>query len=332
MSNFLPLFMGSDYIYLVIGFIVLIKWADVLVEGASSIASKLWISALVIGLTIVAFGTSAPELFVNILSAFKWQTELALWNVIGSNIANTWLVLGAAALVYPLQAKSSTIYKEVPFSFLASLALLFLAFDIFFSGAEVNILTRWDSLIFLLFFIIFFSYTFALARSGKSKSEETNNIEERKISVSILLVIAWLVGLWIGAELLVGSARSIALSFGVSESIIGLTIVAFGTSAPELVTSVIASLKKQSDIAIGNIVGSNIFNILLVLGLTWTVADLSVSSSLIVDILVELWAISLLIFFLFFIGKKGLITRIEWGVFVLLYFIYIAYIVQTQIL
>ena len=263
MFSFLPNFIFSDYVYLIIGFIVLIKWADILVSGASSIASKLWISPLVIGLTIVAFGTSAPELFVNVFSALKWQTELALWNVIGSNIANTWLVLGAAAVVYPLQAKSSTIYKEVPFSLIASFALLFLAFDTFFSGGSINILTRGESLVFLLFFVIFFSYTFTLARWWKTEEEKNEDINEdiidRSIPSSILYVIGWLIGLGIWAELLVGSAKSIALWFWVSEAVIGLTVVAFGTSAPELVTSVVASFKKQSDIAIGNIVGSNIF-------------------------------------------------------------------------
>jgi len=330
--NFLPEFFLSNYIYLVIWFIVLIKWADVLVSWASSLATKFGISPLVIGLTIVAFGTSAPELFVNILSALRGQTELALWNVIGSNIANTWLVLWVAALVYPLQAKASTIYKEVPFSLIASFALLFLAFDSFFSGGWIDIITRGESLVFLLFFILFFSYTFGLAKTGAWVDDWGEEVSEYTTQKSLIFVALWLAGLTIGADLLVWSARNIAASFGVSESIIGLTIVAFGTSAPELVTSVVASLKKQSDIAIWNVVWSNIFNILLVLGLTWTVANLPVSGPLIVDIMVELFAISLLIFFLFFIGKRGLITRVEWGIFVGLYFTYMWYLLYTQIL
>jgi cation:H+ antiporter len=326
---FLPDFLFSNYIYLVIGFIVLIKWADVLVTGASAIASRFGISQLVIGLTIVAFGTSAPELFVNVFSALKWQTELALWNVVGSNIANTWLVLWAAALVYPLQAKSSTLYKEVPFSLIASFALFFLAFDTFFSGGGENIIMRGDSLIFLLFFIIFFVYTFGLAKSGKS--EATEILWGQSIGKSVSFVLLWLIGLGIWADFLVGSAKNIAVSFDVPESIIGLTIVAFGTSAPELVTSIVASLKRQSDIAIGNIVGSNIFNILLVLGLTWSIANLPVTDTLIIDICIELFAIVLLMVFLFFIGKRGLITRIEGAIFLWLYFIYIGYLVQTQL-
>ncbi len=330
--NYLPTFFWSDYLYLIFWFIVLIKWANVLVSGASNIASKLWISPLVIGLTIVAFGTSAPELFVNILSAFRWQTELALWNVIGSNIANTLLVLWVAAMVYPLQAKNSTIYKEVPFSLIASLALLFLAFDVFFSGEAINILTRGESLIFLLFFIIFFSYTFGLARNTKEITSEVSVDESQSIWKSIWFVLLWLVGLSIGADLLVNSARNIALSFNISETVIGLTVVALGTSAPELVTSIVASLKKQSDIAIGNVVGSNIFNILLVLWVTWSVANLPVSDNLIIDILVEISSISLLIIMLLFIWKKWLITRIEWAIFVALYLAYMGYLLFSQVL
>lgn len=330
--NFLPSFLWSEYIYLIIGFIVLIKWASVLVSWASSIASKLGISPLVIWLTIVAFGTSAPELFVNSLSALRWQTDLALWNVIGSNIANIWLVLWVAALVYPLQAKNSTIYKEVPFSLIASLALFFLAFDVFFSNSWENIVTRGESFVLLLFFILFFCYTFGLAKVGLNTSTPPDGIEEKTLWSSILLVIAGLIGLAVGADLLVNSAKTIALSFWVSQSIVGLTVVAFGTSAPELVTSVIASMKRQADIAIWNVVGSNIFNILLVLGITGSITNLPVDGALIVDIFIELFAIVLLIIFLFFFGKRGLLTRIEGAFFLLLYFVYIWYIVQTQIL
>lgn len=302
-----------------------------MVSGASALAARFGISPLVIGLTIVAFGTSAPELFVNIFSAFKGQTELALGNVIGSNIANTWLVLGAAALVYPLHAKNSTIYKEVPFSLIASLALFFLAYDTFFSWGTVNLISRGESLVFLLFFILFFSYTFGLASNKSEDAEDISKQESMPVHISLLYILWGLLGLALWAEMLVGSAKNIALSFNVPESVIGLTIVAFGTSAPELVTSVIASLKKQSDIAIWNVVGSNIFNILLVLGSTGLVANLPLTSALVVDIFVELFAISLLIFCLLFIGKRWVITRGEGAVFLWLYFIYIGYLTYSQI-
>lgn len=329
---FLPEFFLSNYLYLIIWFIVLIKWADVLVSWASSLAAKFGISPLVIWLTIVAFGTSAPELFVNVFSALKWQTELALWNVVGSNIANTWLVLWVAALVYPLQSKSSTIYKEVPFSLLASFALFFLAFDTFFSGASENIIYRGESFVLLLFFIVFFVYTFGLAKSSKTELEIIDINSSQSTFISLGFILLWLIWLWIWADLLVNSAKNIAISFEVPESIIGLTIVAFGTSAPELVTSVIASLKKQSDIAIGNIVGSNIFNILLVLWLTGSIANLPVTDTLIIDICIALFAIILLMICLFFVWKRGLLTRTEGAIFLSLYLIYIAYLLQTQIL
>lgn len=325
----LPEFIWSNYIYLIIGFIVLIQWANILVKGASSIASKFGISPLVIGLTIVAFWTSAPELFVNILSALKWETDLALGNVLGSNVANIWLVLGAAALVYPLQAKDSTTYKEVPYSLVASLVLFFLAFDTFF-GVGKNIITRGDSFVLLLLFILFFAYTFAIARVGDCSSALADDVEEMHIWKSTLYVFWWLVWLALWADVLVWSAVSIAEKFWVPESVIGLTIVAFGTSLPELVTSVLASWKKQSDIAIGNIVWSNIFNVLLVLWATGVVSNIVVSPDLLIDILIELFAISLLIVFLLY-RKRGLITRFEGGIFLLLYLAYMLYIVTSQI-
>lgn len=319
-----------QYIYLIIGFFILIKGADILVVWASHLAKKFGISPLVIGLTIVAFGTSAPELFVNVLSGFKWQTELALWNVIGSNIANVLLILGVAALVYPLQAKNSTIFKEIPFSLIASFALFFLAFDTLFSDATINSITRGESLVLLLFFILFFSYTFGISQWNTDESIDTG--KTFSLGWSLLYMWGWLVGLWLWAHLLVQSATSIASSFGVPESVIWLTVIAFGTSLPELATSIVASLKKSADIAIGNVVGSNIFNLLLVLGATWTVQTIVVPDFLLTDILIELAVIILLIVCMFAFWKRGILTRYEGGMFVLLYFLYIGYIFQTQIL
>lgn len=318
-----------DYIFLVVGFVILIKGADVLVSGASSVAKRFGISSLVIGLTIVAFGTSAPELFVNVLSALKGQTDLALWNVVGSNIANTLLILGAAAAVYPVTAKSSTIYKEIPFTILASLALLFLTYDTLFSSATLNVINRGESMVLLLFFVIFFVYTFGIAKNTETSQEQ---VQELSLIKSILFILAGLTGLALGAHFLVGAAQNIALSFGVSESVIGLTIVAFGTSLPELATSIIAALKKNSDIAIGNVVGSNIFNILLVLGFTGIVSDITVSNTIIIDICIQLFAIALLIFFLLFVWEKAVLWRKSGVFFLLLYAIYISYLVTTQIL
>lgn len=320
-----------QYIYLLIGFIILIKWADILVVWASSFAKKMGISTLVIWLTIVAFWTSAPELFVNVLSGLKGQTDLALGNVIGSNIANILLILWVAAIIYPLQAKSSTIYKEIPFSLLASFALFFLAFDVLFSSASENILTRGESLVLLLLFVIFFVYTFTLWKNGEQDSH-TADVKSMSFISALWYIVGWLVGLGIGAQLLVKSATSIALQFWVPESVIGLTVIAFWTSLPELATSIIASLKKNSDIAIGNVVGSNIFNILLVLWATGLATNIVVPDAILVDIIAELAVIILLIIFMFSFWKKWMITRGEWIIFLLLYCLYIGYIFQTQIL
>lgn len=320
------------YISLIIWFFILIKWADILVSGASSLAKRFWISTLVIGLTIVAFGTSAPELFVNVLSGFKWQTQLALGNVIGSNIANVFLILWVAAIIYPLKAKSSTIYKEIPFSLLASFALFFLAFDTLFSGATQNIITRGESLVLLLLFIVFFAYTFGLAKDTTEKSSQEELSKNRAVSISLVYIIAGLVGLWVWAHLLISSATTIALNFWVQESVIGLTVIAFGTSLPELATAIVASLKRDSDIAIGSVVGSNIFNLLLVLGATGAVKNIIVPDFILVDILVELGAIMLLMLFLFVFWNRGVLTRGEGAIFLALYFVYMGYILQTQVL
>ncbi len=318
-----------DYVYLVIGFIALIKWADLLVSGASSVAKKFWVSSLVIWLTIVAFGTSAPELFVNVLSATKWQTELALWNILGSNIANVLLILWVAAIIYPIHAKSSTIYKEIPYSLVASLAVFFLAFDVLFSDGWENVITRWESLVLLLFFSIFFAYTFWISKEAPSPDDPVEVAPTMPVWKSSLYIFIGLFGLSLWAQLLITSASSIALSFNVPQSVVGLTIIAFGTSLPELATAIMASIKKDSDIAIGSVVGSNIFNILLVLWSTGVVANIVVPDALLTDILIELGVIVLLIISMFLIGQKWTLTRVEGVLFLSLYIAYIWYIIQT---
>lgn len=325
---FLPSFLWSDYLYICIGFVLLIKGANILVGGASSIAKTLGIPPLVIGLTVVAFGTSAPELFVNILSALNGQTDLALGNIVGSNIANTLLIIGAAAIIYPLQAKSSTIYKEIPFSLLASFVLFFLAFDIGISHLGENQIVRGDALVLLSLFSIFFVYTFGMAKKSDFSKEELE-VESHSLKMSILLIIGGLIGLSLWAQLLVESAKNIASAFWVSEAVIGLTLVAIWTSLPELATSIVAAMKKESDIVIGNVVGSNIFNILLVLGTTGVIANLPVSESIISDIVIELASI-LLLLILIFIGKRGSLGRKEGIIFLFLYILYMLYLAYTQ--
>jgi len=320
-----------EYLLLIIGFIVLIKWADLVVLSASSIAKILWVSSLMIGLTVVAFWTSAPEFFVNIIWVARGQTDLALWNILGSIIMNTLLVLWIAALINPLRAKSSTVYKEVPFLLLWAFALIVASSDIFLSWQSENIITRNEWILFLLFFIIFIAYTFSLLKSNEGKDEE-EEIKTIPFHTSILYLIGWIVWLVLWGNLLVNSAGEIARGWGVSESIIGLTIVAFGTSLPELATSAIAAYKKNSDIAIGNVVGSNIYGIFLILGSSATTRNLVVGTSTFYDIIIAFAVTLLLSLFLFFGGWKAKLTKIEWFILIFLYFIYIGYLFYTQIL
>nr|MDD3719763.1 calcium/sodium antiporter [Candidatus Gracilibacteria bacterium] len=320
-----------DYILLIVGFFILIKCAGYLVEGSTNIARKFGISNLVIGLTIVAVGTSAPEIFINTVSAIKGETGLALGNIVGSNIANILLILGISAIIYPLKAQNSTVYKEVPFTLLTSLALFFLANDVILSKASKNIITFGDSLVLILFFIIFLSYTFGIMKILEEEAEE--HTEKLSTWKSVLYIILGSIGLALGAEVIVRSAESIATSFGISQTIIGLTIVAIGTSLPELAASIVASFKKQTDIIIGNIVGSNIINIVLGLSLAGLITPINIANGDIIYIVIELGVTTLLMIFLYFshskriiIGNKGVLNRWHGITFIILYILYLVFI------
>ncbi|MDP6416710.1 MAG: calcium/sodium antiporter [Gammaproteobacteria bacterium] len=275
--------------FLFLGFIVLIKGADLLVDGASSIAKRFGITEIVIGLTVVSFGTSSPELFVNLLAVARGSTELALGNIIGSNISNTLLVLGAAAIVLPLAIKRNTVRREIPLALLASLAVLFLANDSFIDGANSSVLTRVDGLILLLLFSVFLYYTYGIAKV-KGKNLDSPDIIRRSLPKSLLMVISGMAGLAAGGHWIVSSATDLALVFGLSESVIGLTIIAIGTSVPELATSVVAAFRGNADIAVGNAVGSNIFNLLFVLAITSLVSPIPVPLNMNIDIMVMIAA------------------------------------------
>ena len=314
------------YTVLIIGFIFLIKGADLLVDGASSVARKFNISNLVIGLTIVAFGTSAPELFVNIYASIQGTTDIAIGNIIGSNIVNMLFILGVAAVIYPLTVTKGTVWKEIPLSLLAALLVFLMANDILFDGMNANILTRIDGLVLIAFFIIFLYYTFGIAKTqgNTAPSEEIVMHSAWKSSGMILL---GLVGLVLGGHWIVGSATTIAVSLGLSQALIGLTIVAIGTSLPELATSAVAAYKKNSDIAVGNVVGSNIFNIFWILGLSATINPLPFSSILNFDVLVAIGA-ALILFAIMFIWKRHTIGRREGIMLIVLYIIYTVIIVM----
>ncbi len=313
------------YFLFFIGFIILIKGADLLVNGASSIAKKLKVSDLVIGLTIVAFGTSAPELFVNVSASIQGNSEIAIGNIIGSNIANILLILGVSALIFPLAVQSTTVWKEIPFSLLAALILGILANDYLIDHKENSELTRSDGLILLGFFIIFIYYIFSIAK----KSENTAKEDFKQISNfrSAAYIILGLTGLVLGGTWIINGAIEIAGQFGVSEYLIGLTVVAVGTSLPELATSAVAAYKKNTDIAIGNVVGSNIFNIFWVLGISAVIKPLPFQPSGNSDIAMTAFS-SMLLFAVLFVGKKHLLEKWQGALFLILYVGYTVFLIM----
>jgi cation:H+ antiporter len=309
-------------IFLIIGFVLLIKGADFLVDGASSLAKKMAVSEIVIGLTIVAFGTSAPELIVNIFSAVNGKTDISFGNILGSNIANVFLVLGIAGLIRPLRTQKNTVWKEIPFALLAAVTLFILCNDRFFDLSP-DMLSRGDGLILLLFFIIFLTYNFGVAEAQSMDSPEVNLYSSLKIT---LLILGGLAGLVIGGRLTVDNAVKLASSFGMSEKLIGLTIVAIGTSLPELFTSAVAASKGKSDIAVGNIIGSNIFNIFFILAITSLIRPLPYTDVLNTDMFVLISA-STLLFLTMFTGKRRTLDRWEAAIFILLYSGYTVFLI-----
>ncbi|MBT6143151.1 calcium/sodium antiporter [bacterium] len=316
------------YLLFAIGFVLLIKGADYLVDGASSIAKKFKISSLVIGLTIVAFGTSAPELVVNLLASFKGSSDLAVSNIVGSNIANMLLILGVAAVVYPLKVKSNTVWKEIPLSLLAIVLAFVMANDVIFDGAMVNTISRVDGIGLIAFFIIFMYYSFGMAKNTEEDGEE---ITELATSKSVAYILIGMVGLTLGGKWIVDGAVFIAKSFSMSEALIGLTVVAIGTSLPELATSYVAARRKNADIAIGNTVGSNIFNVFWILGLSSIVRPLPFDAANNNEDMYLAILASLLLFVFMFFGRKQVLQRSQGVFFLLLYFGYMIFKVVTNV-
>lgn len=313
------------YLLFILGFALLIKGADLLVDGSSAVARRFRISPLVIGLTIVAFGTSAPELVVNIFASLQGNTEIAIGNILGSNIANILLILGLAAFIYPVTVQRNTVWKEIPFSLLAAVVLGFLAQDILIDGAGFAALTRIDGLVLLSFFAIFLYYIVGMARSGNMAGDD-QPAKEMSAGKSIGYIVVGLLGLVVGGKWIVDGAVDIAQMLGISQSVIALTIVAVGTSLPELATSVVAARKKQSDIAIGNVVGSNIFNIFFILGASAVIRPLPFLASSNLDIVMTIGA-SAILFALLFIGKRHIIERWQGLLMIVLYALYVAVLV-----
>jgi len=315
-----------QFIWLILGFALLIKSADWLVDGASALAKKYNVSDLAIGLTIVSFGTSAPELVVNTIAAWQNHQDLVFGNVIGSNNLNLFVVLGIAGLITPIVVRSSTVWKEIPISFFALVFLFFVANDFIFSQKQV--LSRIDGFILLGFFILFLYYVYKQMKT----EPESQVIGHKKSSIYLilLLLLAGLTGLVIGGKVVIDNAVKVATSLGVSEKIIGLTIVAIGTSLPELATSLIAALKKNNDIAVGNIIGSNIFNIFFILGISSLVRPIEYHSSFNPDVYF-LAAGTIILFLAMFTGNKKKLDRWEAAILLIMYIGYTFYLINQEI-
>ena len=317
-----------DIVFLVGGLVLILLGANGLTDGAAAVAKRFKVSDLVIGLTIVAFGTSAPELVISVMAALGGSAEMAIGNVLGSNIFNVLAIIGVTAMVMPIKVGEGTMSKEIPLVILSSIVIAFMANDILLDGGSSNVISRIDGLVLLGFFLIFLRYTFAIARSG-GEEEEGEKIKDMPIWKSTLFILGGLAGLIYGGQLFVDGASGIASSLGVSESIIGLTIVAGGTSLPELATSVTAALKKNSGIAIGNVIGSSLFNIFFVLGCSASISPLPMGGINNVDMVVLVGS-AILFWLVGWFFKKRTITRVEGALLVICYVAYTVYLISQQ--
>ena len=317
-----------DVVFLVGGLALILLGANGLTDGAAAVAKRFQISDLVIGLTIVAFGTSAPELVISVMSALSGSADMAIGNVVGSNLFNALAIIGVTAMVMPIKVGEGTLSKEIPLVVLASVVLAFMGNDMLLDNGEANVISRIDGLVLLAFFMIFLRYTFAIARNG-SEEAEGEEIKEMPMWKSVLFIVGGLAGLVYGGQLFVDGASGIAASLGVSESTIGLTIVAGGTSLPELATSVTAALKKNPGIAIGNVIGSNLFNIFLVLGCSATISPLPMGGINNIDIS-ALVGSAVLFWIVGWFFKKRTITRSEGALLTACYIAYTVFLISQQ--
>ena len=319
--------MVIDILLIILGFVLLIKGADWLVNGASALAKKHNISDLVIGLTIVAFGTSAPEMVVNVIASFDKHSDIVFGNIIGSNNFNLFVILGVVSLIFPITVKSSMVRKEIPISFIVALILMILSNAIL--GQKENVLSRWDAALLFGLFLVFLFFTF--------RQSNTDDLPELPADIKPMsgfkiwgFIVVGLSLLIIGGRLVVNSAIAIAQDFGISEKIIALTIVAAGTSLPELVTSVVAASKRNSDIAIGNVIGSNIFNILLILSVSGLISPITFNPNFNAELLLLIGGTLLLTIFMF-TSKKMKIDRWEGAVLLGIFVVYTIYLINRDL-
>lgn len=305
-----------DILLIIIGVALVLKGADFLTEGASALARRMHVPEIVIGLTIVAAGTSAPELFVSVVSALNGTPDLAVGNVVGSNTMNCMLIVGCAAMVAPMTISRSTVRKDIPFAVMASILLTCIALD--------NYLGRIDGIILLLGFVVFMAYTLLQAKNGQA--EPQTEVRQLNPWLSVLFLVIGLAMLVAGSNIFVGSASSVAAALGISEGVIGLTVVAGGTSLPELATSVVAARKGQSAIAIGNVIGSNVFNILMILGLTAVISPLQIEGITTIDMAVMLISVILVWLFSF---TRFTVERWEGALLVGGYLVYLVWLISS---
>ena len=309
---------------LIIGLALVVGGANFLTDGAASIAKRFRLSDLVIGLTVLAFGTSAPELTVSLMAALKGSADIAIGNVIGSNIFNILAIVGITALIMPLTMSNSTIRIEIPLTILSSAVLFFMANDRLFDMAGENVITRTEGFVLLAFFLIFLFYTFNMSKGEESPGQ----VRQFALPLSIIMVIGGLVALVFGGDLFVDNAAMLAGRMGVSESVVAITIVAGGTSLPELVTTLVAAIKKRPGMAIGNIVGSNLFNILLILGVSSSISPIRIQGITVVDYGIFILSAILLDVFGLSFGDKT-IKRFEGSILLSLFIRYTVYLVMT---
>ncbi len=319
------------FLLFILGFFVLVKGAFLLVEGATSIAKKLKVSDLIIGLTIVAFGTSAPELLINIFATGFEEADLAFANIFGSNLVNTLLILGVASLIYPLAISKNAVWRGIPFLLGVTVVVGILINDFFIDKAASSTLTKADGLVLLFLFAVFIFYNF---REVKANSDSGANIslvrgkeiekEEFSFLKSILLIILGVIGLTLGGKWIVSGAIQLADFLGLSKFFIGLTIVAIGTSLPELATSIVAARKRKADIVVGSIIGSSIFNLLWVLGISALIKPLTFQIAGNIDLGMVIFS-SFLLFAFMFVGKKHILERWQGASLIIVYLSYLIF-------
>jgi len=316
-----------NLLLLVFGFILLIKGADYLIEGSTSVAKKFNIPNIVIGLTLVAFGTSLPEMIVNVFASIKGSSDMQIGNIIGSNISNIFLILGVATFICPIKIKKGTVWKEIPLSILAVVLLAVMLNDALFDARIFNELSRIDGVVLLSFFVIFIYYIFGM---GQVEGDDTEEMNIHSIKKTSILIVLGMFGLFLGGKWIVDSVQVLARMMNISEAFISLSIVAFGTSLPELATSIMAALRKNADMAIGNVVGSNIFNIFWVLGLSAVINPIKYDIAFNVDLIVVIFA-TVLLFVFMHINKRYHLNRFEGISFVSLYILYVGYLVLRML-